>query len=88
LGSEGIPSGSDLNANERLYGTVLNAPFIPPTLTGDPATLIRQAKPIGLPLTFDIPASGSSTSVRLVPYYKIAHERYVTYWKLAPNEIG
>jgi uncharacterized protein len=86
LGSEGIPSGGDLNVNERLYGTVINTPFTPPTLTGDPTTLVGQAKPTGLPLTFDIPASGSSPSVRLVPYYKIAHERYVTYWELAPEQ--
>jgi len=85
LGREGIPPGGDLNVNERLYGTVLNTPYPVPTLAGDPATLVGQAKPTGVPLTFDIPASGSSTSVRLAPYYKIAHERYVTYWKLAPK---
>lgn len=86
LGSEGIPPGGDLNVNERLYGAVLNTPFTPPTLTGDPATLLRQAKPTGLPLSFDIPASAPSTSVRLEPYYKIAHQRYVTYWQLAPEQ--
>jgi len=86
LGAEGIPPGSDLIVNERLYGAALNTPFTPPILTGDPAPLVGQAKPAGPPLSFDIPASGSSTNVRLVPYYKIAHERYVTYWKLAPEQ--
>lgn len=57
-----------------------------PDMMGDPATLIRQAKPGGPPLTFDIPASGSSTSVRLKPYYEIAHERYATYWKLGQEQ--
>ncbi|MGI4756055.1 MAG: beta-L-arabinofuranosidase domain-containing protein [Janthinobacterium lividum] len=85
LGSEGIPPGGDLNVNERLYGTVLNTPFAAPKLTGDPATLVALVKPAGAPLTFDIPASGSSVGVRLTPYFKIAHERYVTYWKLAPE---
>lgn len=82
LGSEGIPPHGDLNANERLYGSVLNTPFTPPMLVGEPATLVRQAKPAGSPLTFTLPASGSVHSVTLMPYYKIAHERYATYWKL------
>ncbi|MEG9431331.1 glycoside hydrolase family 127 protein [Terriglobus sp. ADX1] len=82
LGSEGIPLRGDINANERLYGKVLNTPFTAPTLTREPSTLIQQARPTGSPLTFTIPASGSAPSVTLVPYYKIAHERYVTYWKL------
>lgn len=82
FGSEGIPLHGDLNANERLYGKVLNTPFTPPTLMGEPATLLQQAKATGAPLTFTIPASGSADSVTLVPYYKIAHERYATYWKL------
>jgi DUF1680 family protein len=86
LGNDGIPPGGDLTVNERLYGNVLNTPFTPPTLTGDPTTLVSQAKPVGQHLAFDIPATGSSTSVRLVPYYKIAHERYVTYWELAPAQ--
>jgi DUF1680 family protein len=86
LGSDGIPPGGDLNVNERLYGSVLNSPFTRPVLMGDSATLIRQAKPAGPPLTFDIPARGSSTSVRLKPYYRIAHERYATYWKLGQEQ--
>ncbi len=85
LGSEGIPPGGDINANERRYGAVLDSPFTPPTLTGDPAAIIRQARPTGSPLTFDIPAGGSASHVRLMPYYRIAHQRYVTYWKLAPE---
>lgn len=85
LGTERIPPGGNLTVNERLYGAVLNTPFTPPTLTGDPVALVGQAKATGQPLTFDIPASGSATSVRLVPYYKIAHERYATYWKLAQS---
>jgi uncharacterized protein len=85
LGREGIPPGGDINVNERLYGSVLNTPFTPPTLTGDPTTLLAQAKAAGQPLTFDMPVSGAATSVRLMPYYKIAHDRYATYWMLAPE---
>jgi DUF1680 family protein len=85
LGSEGIPPGGDLNVNERLYGAVLNMPFTAPTLTGYPETLLQQARPAAAPLTFTIPASGAASSVKLVPYYSIAHQRYATYWKLAPE---
>lgn len=85
LGREGISTGSDLNINERLYGSVLNTPFTPPTFSGDPHDLVRQAKPAGEALHFDIPASGSDTKIRLKPYYKIAHERYATYWKVSPE---
>lgn len=82
LGSEGIPPRADLTVNERLYGAVLNSPFTPPTLTGDPDTLVRQAKPTGSPLSFSVPASGTANSVTLMPYYKITHQRYATYWKI------
>lgn len=86
LGNEGIATPrADLTMSERLYGAVLNTPFTPPALTGDPDTRVRQAKPAGSPLSFTIPASGAATSVKLVPYYTIAHERYATYWKIAPG---
>ncbi|SNS47088.1 hypothetical protein SAMN05421770_1011114 [Granulicella rosea] len=83
LGSEGIAPGADLNVNERLYGEVLKEPYAAPVLKGDPAALLRQATPADEPLSFHLPATGSASSVRLSPYYKIAHRRYVTYWKLA-----
>jgi DUF1680 family protein len=85
LGNEGIAPRADLTVNERLYGAVLNTPFTPPTLTGDPDMLVGQARPTGSPLSFSIAAGGSATGVKLVPYYKIAHERYATYWKIAPE---
>lgn len=51
----------------------------------DPATLVGRMKAAGSPLTFEIPASEASTSLRLVPYYETAHERYATYWKIAQS---
>lgn len=85
FGAADIPPGGNITVNERLYGTFRNTPFTPPTLSGDPTTLVAQSKPTGSPLTFEIPARGASTTVRLVPYYKIAHERYATYWNLGPE---
>ena len=85
LGNEGIAPGADLNVNERLYGAVLNTPIPLPVLTGDAFSLVRLAKPAGTAMTFTLPASGAATQVKLVPYYKIAHRRYITYWELAPE---
>ncbi len=85
LGNEGITPGADLNINERLYGSVLNMPIAPPTLIGDASTLVGRASRGEAPLTFNMPSTGSASSVTLSPYYKIAHQRYATYWKLAPE---
>ncbi len=85
LGRDGIAPGGDLNVNERLYGAVLNTPYTPPTLTGDPTTLAQRAIPTGDPMMFSIPATGTANKVSLGPYYKIAHQRYATYWKVAPE---
>jgi DUF1680 family protein len=85
LGSEGIAPGADLNVNERLYGAVLNTRVPLPVLTGDASALVRVAKPGKTAMTFTLPASGAASQVKLSPYYKIAHRRYITYWELAPE---
>jgi len=84
FGSAGINPGEDLNVNERLYGSFLSMSYMPPTLTGDPVTLVQQARPAATPMNFHISSGGSSAQIHLVPYYKIAHERYATYWKIEP----
>ncbi len=83
LGTEGIPPGADLNVNERLYGEVLKETITLPVLTGDATSLLRLAQAADTALSFTLPASGSTTEVKLIPYYKIAHRRYITYWALA-----
>lgn len=85
LGNEGIAQGADLNVNERLYGEVLSTAIPLPVLTGDAPSLLRLAKPADTAMTFTLPASGAATQVKLIPYYKIAHRRYITYWELAPE---
>jgi uncharacterized protein len=82
---EDLAAGEDLIANERLYGSVANTHSKPPVLTGDPVTLARQARAVESPMTFTLPARGPSTEVTLVPYYKIRHQRYATYWKIEPE---
>ena len=83
LGREGLAPGSDIIVNERKYGSYNDMPFTPPTLIGDPATLADSIKANGKPLEFTIPA-GEQQSVRLIPYYRIAHDRYATYWHVTP----
>ena len=83
VGNEGIASGADITVNERLYGSVLSKSVPLPILTGDASSLVRLAKPADTAMTFTLPASGSSAHVKLIPYYKVAHRRYITYWELA-----
>jgi len=40
-------------------------------------------KPGDDPLEFTIPAEDGAP-VRLIPYHRIAHERYATYWRVKP----
>lgn len=82
LGREGLAPGADIIVNERRIGAYNDAPFKVPELAGDPGTIAQRLTPGGGPLEFTIPAV-DGRPVRLIPYHRIAHERYATYWKLA-----
>ncbi|WP_159761195.1 glycoside hydrolase family 127 protein [Sphingomonas sp. 8AM] len=82
LGKEGLAPGSDIIVNERKYGTYNDTPITVPVLAGEPDALAKSIRPAGAPLEFTI-AAQDGTPVRLIPYHRIAHERYATYWKLA-----
>lgn len=81
LGRDGLSPGADIIVNERKYGQYNDAPFTPPTLAGAPEALARALKPGDRPLEFTI-LSTDRRPVRMIPYYRIAHERYATYWAL------
>jgi DUF1680 family protein len=83
LGREGLAPGADIVVNEREYGKYNDTPVPVPVLAGDPATLAAAIRPGAKPLEFTL-ASAEGGTVRLIPYHRIAHERYATYWKLAP----
>ncbi|WP_428835692.1 beta-L-arabinofuranosidase domain-containing protein [Sphingomonas rustica] len=83
FGRDGLAPGSDIVVNERNYGKYNDAPFAVPTLAGDPRALAQGIRPSGRPLEFTL-ASADGTPVRLVPYHRIAHERYATYWQVKP----
>jgi DUF1680 family protein len=83
LGKQGITPGADLVVNERTIGDMLNDPGAVPVLAGDPARLVDQIKPSGAsPLTFTTSGIGRPNDVTLIPYYRVAHERYNLYWKV------
>jgi DUF1680 family protein len=86
FGREGLVPGSDIIINEREYGKYNDAPFTPPSLAGDPARIAAAVRPSGKPLEFTI-QSAEQAAVRLIPYHRIAHERYATYWKVQPARV-
>ena len=83
FGREGLAPGADIIVNEREIGKYNDAPFTPPSLAGDPTRIAETVRPGRQPLEFTI-QSAEQTPVRLIPYHRIAHERYATYWKVNP----
>jgi DUF1680 family protein len=83
FGREGLGTGSDIVANERKYGTYNDTPVTVPTLAGDPQALANAIRSDAKSLQFII-ASTDAGPVRLMPYHRVAHERYATYWAVKP----
>jgi DUF1680 family protein len=84
LGSEGMAPGADLIVNERTYGDVLKLPMDMPTLpigTRAPETIVRRNA--GPRLSFTLRAAAPAAEHELVPFHRIAHERYHLYWQLS-----
>jgi hypothetical protein len=51
-------------------------------LAGDPGGIPAKIKPSSAPLTFKTDGIGRPGDVTLIPYYKMAHQRYNMYWKI------
>jgi DUF1680 family protein len=84
MGTEGMASGADLIVNERNYGEVLKLPTDMPRLALDPAALETQVqRQAGPQLAFRLRAAQPDTTFELVPFHRIAHERYNLYWQLS-----
>lgn len=86
LGRDGLAPGADSIVNERKYGDYNATPFRPPTLAGDPDLLARGIRMGERPLEFTI-ASAEQQPLRLIPYHRIAHDRYATYWRIKPTAV-
>jgi hypothetical protein len=79
LGHEGVTPSAQIIKNERESGTMLNAPIEIPTLAGDQRALLSRISPVvGEPLAFTL----ADTAVKLAPYFRTSHDRYVLYWQL------
>ncbi|MGU3390825.1 glycoside hydrolase family 127 protein [Sphingomonas sp. M1A8_2b] len=86
LGRDGLAAGSDIIVSERKYGEYNAVPFAAPTLAGDPATMAAAIRPGSKPLEFAT-VSAEGQPIRLIPYHRIAHERYATYWKVTRGAV-
>jgi DUF1680 family protein len=84
FGREGLAPGSDIIVNERKYGEYNATPFTPPTLAGDPDAIARGMRAGPRPLEFAV-MSAEQQPIRMVPYHRVAHERYATYWQIKPG---
>jgi DUF1680 family protein len=84
LGREGLTPGADIIVNERTYGDMLNDKVEVPTLAADAREIVSHIEPSEVEaLTFQTKGIGRPRDVTLIPYYRIAHERYNLYWKVA-----
>ena len=86
LGREGLEPGNQIIVNERESGSMLNLPIQVPELLGEPASLvarIRQDRHDSL--AFKTIGLGRPRDVELAPFYRLAHERYNLYWKVADS---
>lgn len=83
LGRDALPAKADIVVSERKYGEYNDAPFTPPMLAGNPATIAARVQGGTSPLEFTIDAAGQGP-VRLIPYHRVAHDRYATYWQISP----
>ncbi|OYX65754.1 MAG: glycosyl hydrolase [Sphingomonadales bacterium 32-64-17] len=84
LGDDQLPPGADIVINERKYGEYNDTPVPVPQLQGNPDEVAARIVPVegAEPLTFAVTAV-DGTQVTLVPYHRIAHQRYATYWDLS-----
>jgi hypothetical protein len=84
LGREGLEPGNQIIVNERTSGSMLNASIQVPTLAGEPGSLAaRMRQDRHDSLAFRTVGIGRPRDVDLEPFYRLAHERYNLYWKVA-----
>lgn len=85
LGTEGLTPGADIIVNERTSGDMLNIPLELPRLALSARTLQEKVRrEANDRLVFSVKASSRpGGELELIPYYRIAHERYNLYWQLA-----
>jgi uncharacterized protein len=84
MGREGMRPGDDIIASNWAYGEVLKLPMDMPRLALDPAALEQHVqRQAGPTLAFRLRAAQPDSEFELLPFHRIAHERYNLYWQLA-----
>ena len=82
LGRKGLSPGADIIINERTTGDVLKADVDVPKLRGNAKEMLSKVKRAADgSLTFQTDGIGEPHDVSLIPYFRIAHERYTIYWQ-------
>ena len=82
LGRKGLSPGADIIINERTTGDVLKADVDVPKLRGNAEEMLSKVKRAADgSLTFQTDGIGEPHDVSLIPYFRIAHERYTIYWQ-------
>ena len=82
LGQKGLTAGADLIVNERTIGDVLKDTVEVPQFTLAAGEIVPRVKRLpGPTLAFQTQGIGKPHDVSLIPYYRIAHERYTIYWQ-------
>lgn len=84
FGTEGLTPGADIIVNERTSGDMLNIPRELPRLALSARTLEEKVRrKADDRLVFSVKAlSRPDRELELIPYHRIAHERYNLYWQL------
>ncbi len=87
LGTEGLEPGSQLIINERESGNMLRADVKIPRWT-KPLDLLAKNTRRTNPDKLEFRASGfeGGVDVNLLPWFRLAHERYNLYWQSSTNE--
>jgi uncharacterized protein len=79
-GTEGLSPGADIIVNERTSGDMLNTPMELPRLDLQVSTLDKRlVRKGGESFAFGLETQNGQLEV--IPYYRIAHERYNLYWQ-------
>ena len=83
MGNEGLQPGADIIVNERTYGDMLNIPMEQPQLSVKDTPLDAKIRRTSKDkLVFRTRSVNPDRELELIPYHRIAHERYHLYWKL------
>ncbi|HEY9066432.1 MAG TPA: beta-L-arabinofuranosidase domain-containing protein [Burkholderiaceae bacterium] len=82
MGREGMGPGDDIVASQYAYGEVLKSQRDLPRLAVQGRPLEELLRPAGERLRFRAAGSVPGQDIELVPFHRVAHERYSLYWQL------